>query len=488
MHRRVSLLAIVSSIVVASFSQNVEQQEYEKLRQQMLGKYNDFRNEANRKYANFLRQSWDEYKKLPAIPKPKEKKLPPVVMPEEERSKPTKDTPIIIDSIIAPPAPQPQPKPIAPIKEQGLLREKIVNFSFYNTACRVRIPLECPFSLLNCDKNSLAEAWERLSEPDYNNTIRDCLTLREQLQLCDWAYINMLKAMSEACLGKTNEATLLSAYIYCQSGYDMRIGIIEGKLCLLFGCRHLIYDMGYFNIEGKRYYPLGSSEASIYVCDASFPEEKSLDLSIHREMSLAYDMTPERNIKSDCYPGMNATICTNRNLVDFYNTYPSSMIDDDFMTRWALYANTPMDIKTKEKLYACLKPELESITAKEAVERLLNFVQTAFVYEFDDKVWGQDRAFFPEETLYYPYCDCEDRSILFSRLVRDLLGLNVVLIYYPGHLATAVHFTDDVSGDYVLVNGTKYIVCDPTYIGAPVGATMPQMDNTTAKIVVLNPV
>ena len=59
MHRRVSLLAIVSSIVIASFSQNVEQQEYEKFRQQMLGKYNDFRSEANRKYANFLRQSWD---------------------------------------------------------------------------------------------------------------------------------------------------------------------------------------------------------------------------------------------------------------------------------------------------------------------------------------------------------------------------------------------------------------------------------------------
>lgn len=56
---------------------------------------------------------------------------------------------------------------------------------------------------------------------------------------------------------------------------------------------------------------------------------------------------------------------------------------------------------------------------------ILNWVQTGSEYEYDDKVWRHDRAFFAEETLYYPYCDCEDRSILFSRFVRDLLGLDV---------------------------------------------------------------
>ena len=105
------------------------------------------------------------------------------------------------------------------------------------------------------------------------------------------------------------------------------------------------------------------------------------------------------------------------------------------------------------------------------------------VYEYDDKVWGGDRAFFAEESLYYPYCDCEDRSILFSRLVRDLMGLKVLLVYYPGHLATAVCFTDNVIGDYISLNNQKYVVCAPTYIGAPVGATMPEMDNSKAKVI-----
>lgn len=151
------------------------------------------------------------------------------------------------------------------------------------------------------------------------------------------------------------------------------------------------------------------------------------------------------------------------------------------MTRWAIYANTPMDNVAQDEL----KEKISGMDKKEAAERLLNFVQTAFVYEYDDKVWGCDRAFFAEETPYYPYCDCEDRSILFSRLVRDLLGLDVILVYYPGHLATAVCFDGDVNGDYIMLNDKRFIVCDPTYIGAPVGRTMPNMDNKGARIILL---
>ena len=161
------------------------------------------------------------------------------------------------------------------------------------------------------------------------------------------------------------------------------------------------------------------------------------------------------------------------------------MLDDNFCTRWAFYANTPMSERMKKQLYPSLRNVIQGKSQHEAANILLNFVQTAFVYEYDDKVWWEDRAFFAEESLYYPYCDCEDRSILFSRLVRDLLGLIVLLVHYPGHLATAVCFTEQVTGDYISLNNQKFVVCDPTYIGAPVGATMSDMDNATAKVILL---
>ena len=172
-------------------------------------------------------------------------------------------------------------------------------------------------------------------------------------------------------------------------------------------------------------------------------------------------------------------------LIRFYGDYPTGHYGDDIGTRWAMYANMPMEQSLRDSLYPVLRNALFGSTEQEAVNILLNWVQTGFVYEFDEKVWGGDRAFFPAETLYYPYCDCEDRSILFSRLVRDLLDLDVVLLYYPGHLASAVAFSYPVGGDYLVYNDKHYTVCDPTYIGAPVGATMPKMDNATAKIIPL---
>ena len=80
----------------------------------------------------------------------------------------------------------------------------------------------------------------------------------------------------------------------------------------------------------------------------------------------------------------------------------------------------------------------------------------------------------PEETLLYPYSDCEDRSILFSFLVNNLTGLKVVGLDYPEHIATAVKFNTPVKGDAINHNGARYVVCDPTYINADVGMTMPK--------------
>ena len=120
------------------------------------------------------------------------------------------------------------------------------------------------------------------------------------------------------------------------------------------------------------------------------------------------------------------------------------------MTLWSQYANAPMATEIQNELYPVLRKELAGLSEYECVSRILNWVQTGFAYEYDEKVWGHDRTFFAEETLFYPYCDCEDRSVLFTRLVRDLTKLDCILIYYPGHLAAAVNFNLNVNGDYIL--------------------------------------
>ena len=208
-----------------------------------------------------------------------------------------------------------------------------------------------------------------------------------------------------------------------------------------------------------------------------------MSLLIPRAQQLAQQPSTPRTLTSKRYADISVTTSVNKNMIDFYDSYPTSEVNDNFMTRWAMYGNTPLDDRVKAELYPALRAKIAGGGELEAANKLLNWVQTAFEYEYDEVVWGHDRAFFAEETLYYPYCDCEDRAILLTRFVRDLLGLECVLIYYPGHMACAVHFSEPVDGDYYTYGEKDFTVCDPTYIGAPIGRQMPDFADMEATLI-----
>lgn len=461
-------------------------ERYEEFRRQAISEHESFRKKCNKEYAEFMRKAWKEFEMGPALPKPKEKTVPPIVLPIEEQGRPIKSRPIPFKDILPPPVVKPQPQPVEPVKPQPLPVTKPYTVHYFGTELRVSLTGSERFQLPQCTDNALSDTWMTLADGRFDGLLAECLCVRQERHLCDWAYILMLKTIAESFLGKnTNESVLLTAFLYCQSGYKMRIARQNEKLCLLYASDNLIYDLPSWTVDGEKLYPLGDMRGRVDICNAPFPQESPLSLAIPTPPSLQGTFSKDRILTSERFPEMQATAITNKNLLDFYNTYPTSMIDDDFGTRWAFYANVPASDEMSEVLYPQLRKLIEDKSQWEAADRLLNWVQTAFIYEYDDKVWGGDRAFFPDETLYYPYCDCEDRSILFSRLVRDLMGLEVILLYYPGHLATAVHFTENIQGDYLVVNGKRYVVCDPTYINASVGRTMPDMDNSTAHVILL---
>ena len=486
MNKKLFLCVWLMFFSVGIFAQNF-QDIYSSFREQAKEEYSNFRHQCNEEYAEFMENAWRKFNDFPPKTPPiKDKPIPPMPYEEGESGIENKELPYVDIVPIAPPTPQ--PKPVEPIKEEPRPVGKRFTFRFYGTEGQVRLDESMQFSLNGTSESYVADVWRQLSgEKRFDNVIRDCLELRIRHGLCDWAYLQMLQELGmQFCGTNTNEATLLTAYLYCQSGYKMRIGRGKsGRLYLMVASRHSIYGIPYYQIAEEDYYPLGYNEDGLYICEASFPKEQPLSLWIAQETKLADRPSDVRTLKSERWPQMTATVQGNRNLIDFYNSYPTSQVGENFMTRWAMYANTPLAQGVKESLYPSLRSAIQGKSQHESANMLLNFVQTAFVYEYDDKVWGGDRALFAEESLYYPYCDCEDRSILFSRLIRDLLGLKVVLVYYPGHLATAVNFTEHITGDYILLNGQRFTVCDPTYIGAPVGATMPDMDNSGAKVILL---
>ncbi len=479
-----SLFIIYCGISIPMFAQTLNER-YELFQQKTERKYKKFRDTINLEYVNFVRQVWQQYETLPAIPHPKDEfAIYPFVYLEKEVI--MKDRIILYDEVLPVKQTEPQPVPVIPIREQSQLQEQYFEFVFLGTRLKVRLEEKQRFHLDGCSENDIANGWQLLANSEFDNLIRDCLDLRIRYRLCDWAYLCMLKQLSEDFLGKeTNESSLLLAYLYCQSGYQMRIGQANGRIYMLYASRHSIYDMIYFKIDGVNYYPLECKEERMHISQAAYPNEQLLSLQIKESPRLVWNGAPKRHLQANKYQEMKAEVSVNKNIIDFFNMYPASELESNFMTRWSSYANTPISDNVKKQFYPLLKERIITMSQRYAVEQLLNWVQTAFIYEYDDKIWGKDRTFFPEETLYYPYSDCEDRAILFTRLVRDILGLECLLVYYPGHLASAVCFNEETNGDHIILNGKKYTICDPTYINAPVGITMPGMDNKIAKVILL---
>lgn len=509
-----------------------QNQQFNDFSQNKQDEYDSFRKAMNERYAEFMRNSWAAVKAIPMVQPEKEKPIEPIIykqdnQPEiEPENKPNIQPKVepkndreenkyteedseddleveekveeeveeeldieensipIKEDVILVPMPLPLPEPIAPVVPKEDIAHKIVSISFYGTLVSVGFPTSDDLQITNLSENALADTWILLSDEKYDITVSNVIEIRDNLSLCDWGYIKMLQAITEKQYGQTNEAIMMQAYLMSQSNYKVRLARTDQKLYLLVASQCNILSMYSFVLDGDKFYALNCNEKQLYICDAAFDKEQAISLQLRKEQNLDNALTPERKLTSRF--GIEAYVHTNKNDIDFYNDYPSAYIGNNTMTRWAVYANTPLSNNTQLKLYTTLKNAIAGLSERDAVNKILNFVQTAFTYEYDDKVWGGDRPFFAEETLYYPYSDCEDRSILFTRLVKDIIGLDVVLIYYPGHLATAVRFNQPVQGDYLIYNNQRYTICDPTYINAPVGMTMPDMNNQEAQVISLS--
>ena len=461
-----------------------EKFEYYKTRQSE--DFNAYRARVNAEFAEFMANPWKKEETHSPLKAPEKKPdEPPVILPDLGEIEIPEDNEIeIVD--IKPIITDDSPIPIVPIVYTPKPAEKTVDFVLYGTKCSVRFDKAKKSSMGGAKERNASKFWTHLSTGDYDNVLADCLTIKADLDLCDWAYYKLLGAASNVIYTEKNEANMLWAWLLNQSGFKIRLGLSGDRILLLVSACEDICGYHYLIIDGDKYYVLENDEkGSIYVFHKEFPQERSLRLSYTGANRLENRPAGKRALKSRRYENVSVTADANLNLLELYSAYPAAYRNNDVHTTWSIYANAPASEEMRETIYPVLRASIEGKTEREAANILINFVQTAFEYKTDDEVWGEERSFFPDETLHYPYSDCEDRAILYSRLVRDLMGLNVVLLYYPGHLATAVEFNESITGDYIVLSGHRYLVCDPTFINAEIGRTMPGMDNSKASVVIL---
>ncbi|MBU0675819.1 MAG: hypothetical protein KJ950_14350 [Proteobacteria bacterium] len=506
-----------------------QQKELEDFDQEIDQEYQTFIDENDRDFAVFLKEAWEEFdseEPVKVIKQPKPDIVPQLVTPPVGTDKqptpepirivvntpPVETKPATIRPVSqepAPPTPAP-PKPVSiPQPEASVLTPSQVpipaapvipaapgpdptasgsplSFDYFGTEMHLRFDPRLSRGITPpINNDSISRYWEAIAGTAFKPYIEQTLRYRDTLRLNDWGYLLLLDKSAAEILDdpSPNNRALFTWFMMTKAGYDCKVGFRDDTITTLMPAQSQLYGLFYFTIKNKKYYsvnlgPQGDKIGKIYTYRASYPgAETNLDFALPSYPSLKND--PAIRKLSFDYQGKEYSIKANynKNSIPYFQYYPQNEV--------GVYADAQVPDLVKGSLLAELKPLIQDRPEAEAVNLLLRFTQTAFNYQTDDDQFHREKFLFPEETLFYPYSDCEDRSILFSYLVRNLLGLDVVLLNYPNHIATAVRLKENHDGDQIIVNGKPYTICDPTYINAELGHAMPQFREVTPKVITL---
>lgn len=499
---------LLAGVGLASVVDADNRSEFEKWMQQETQSYQEYRDKRDKEFTSFLKTQWKEMQtfqglvrdktpkpvKMPVAPRPEPVvetppiKQPPVIVktPEPDRS-PVKQPVVVTPPPVIKPAvpvvkvppikPAPEPVKIQPVPVVKLPQGKTLNTSFYGQKLRFNYDPGLKVRLaLRIDEKAMSGYWSDLSKADYEPLLKQINAQREPLSLNDWGFTLLIHEVARGINpGRRNEQSMLTWFMLTKAGYRARIAYDANQVFLLLPSRQQLFAAPYFTFDKVRYYALGfdgkkQQPGRVFTYDGHYPgATRHLDMSLTRSINTG--RSENEKILSFKYKGKTHRIRVgyDKQTVDYLTTYPQMDI--------GMYFSSDVNRATGNPLLAQLKPMVEGQSEQDAVNLLLRFVQTAFKYKTDEGQFGTENYLFPEETLYYPYSDCEDRSVFFAWLVHNLLGLEVVGLDFPGHIAAAVHFNEKVRGDSIMFNKKRYVVTDPTYINASAGMTMPDYKN-----------
>ncbi|MEX0719667.1 MAG: hypothetical protein WD059_03295 [Balneolaceae bacterium] len=497
--RQVLLYTFTAFITVLLFSTTAfAQNDYEKWKKEQEAEFKEYRDKFDREFVELLENTWEEVGIKEGSPFYKEKKpieiptapTPPVVKNPSPEDSPPVNEPVNIPEIIdAPPV-----KIDLPAEKslfEGLSTNK-TTINYFSSSIPFEFPLKLreffspnEFITSKTDNKKIADFWEKVSSIDHSPLIEYSQKIRSDLNLNDWGYILLLNDFTNTIF-KGYDRKLTSLYnwfLLTKAGYKVRIGYDQQGIYNLFSLEYRVFNTKYFTLDGDQYYIIDMNRhrqtpGSIFTYKGAHQaQSKKLNLRVTQQPNLGDSRSVENKTLSFTFNGTDFKIplSLDKNLVIYFEYFP--------LTELPVFFTASLSGNSKTAIHKALAPAIAEMNEEEAVNLILRFVQTSFEYKTDQDQFNREKYMLPEETLFYQYSDCDDRSILFANLVQELLELEVVGLRYSKHLATAVLFNEEVEGDAHYHSGKKFIVADPTYINANVGMTMTQYKNEKPEIV-----
>jgi hypothetical protein len=329
-------------------------------------------------------------------------------------------------------------------------------------------------------KDRISRFWKEFAALDSSPILKQLRHYQRKLALGDWGRLILTHRLARAVSDPEDDiARLLTWGWLLKAGSDARVALHDGKVVLLYRCSHQIFQVPYFRLQGSRYYVFGQKEPSRITTYQGDYEgaQNALDLRGTGRFTAAgphVERELEFSFRDRVY---SVELSLPRARVRFLDTLPQLPL--------RLYFEARTGRVVTESLAQQLQKAVSGMQQREAVNFLLRFAQKAFSYQKDSEQFGEENYLYPEETLFYPASDCEDRVILFATLMRRVLGIDLAILDYPGHVAAALDLPQIGDEAGITVDGRDLIVADPTYINAELGMIMPEFANERPDILPL---
>ena len=454
-----------------------KQKEYESYYNEKQDDYKKFIEERDKEFSKHLKQNWELFKMMEK--KFYDTKLKPINMPVfidslEKKVNIIEYFPPKMDTISF----KPSIRKIKPTESFSFYKKIITSFSFFEE--EIEIEHEDISVVKPCeayDNKIISENWDKLNKLDFYNCIPQLNQFKKSYGLNDWGYYLLVREFSKQLYDDNQYYKLVLWYLLLKSDYQVKLGYTSNELLLLVPFNTDIYEVPYYEINNEIYYVFEmDNPGSIKTYLQNYP---GADICLNPTITDPPKFNKEIKKKNleYFYNGQlqPLSIDINTQLKGFYNSYPLLDLENYFRTNMSDY--------TKISLYNNINNNINNKSEKEAVGYLLNLSQNGFKYMTDNEQFNKEKIFYPDELFYYDYSDCEDRSVFFAYLVRDFLNLDVIGLDYSDHVAVAVNFNENVEGNYLSYKGKKYVICDPTYINAPIGKTLPKHIGSKANLI-----
>ena len=360
---------------------------------------------------------------------------------------------------------------------------------FLGDTLRLQLPNALLGRLERCDAEHYNRLRSNMLRVNYAPFIAQLDSYCATRRACDWCRYLLVRAVSEAALPDTmsDERIALQIFLLERMGFDARAAQQGEHLAMLLPFDDTIYERGYISIDGQRFYIFGYSSATEGYVPIP-PPDTSPRRPLSIEIGAGFDSPHSTTIALPLwskYLGEQVVVPISTARIELMRQYPT--------TEKAPFHRAEIPAPICDTLLPILARHIAQMSQLEAAEYLLGLVQHGFDFTSDNDLFGRHKQMTVEESLFYGRNNCKDRTLIYSWLIGELLGLQTVLVDYQidtriesvGHVACGVAFTDIVAGTFITHRGRRFTICDPSYIDAPVGYPMPRYARWPMKVLEL---